>query len=123
MTLLLILVAGGIGAAVRFVLDSAARGRWGLVLPWSTIAVNLSGSALIGVLTGARMHHGLDLTPYLVLAVGFCGGYTTFSTAMVETVRLVQTGRPVAALLNAVGSMVLATAAAAAGFGLLWLLR
>jgi CrcB protein len=57
----------------------------------------------------------LPLEVQAIAGTGFLGGYTTFSTASVETVRLVQSGRPGTGLLNAVGTMVLALAGAAGG--------
>ncbi len=120
MTTLLIMLAGGLGAAARFVLDGLVRARWPMDFPLPTVVVNVSGSALIGMLAGAGLFHGLDRTTYLVGAVGFCGGYTTFSTAMVETVRLVQAGDLRRAWVNAVGSLLLAVGAAAAGVGAMW---
>lgn len=120
MTTLLIMLAGGLGAATRFVVDGLVRERWPTDFPVATVVVNVSGSALIGLLAGAGLFHGLDRTAYLVGAVGFCGGYTTFSTAMVETVRLVQAGDVRRAWVNAVGSLLLALGAAAAGVGAMW---
>ena len=55
------------------------------------------------------------MMPFVAASVGFCGGYTTFSTAMAETVRLVQDGDLWRAALNAVGSLLLCLAAAALG--------
>ena len=120
MTVLLVMVAGGLGAATRFVLDGVVRGRWSHSLPVATIVVNVTGSALLGLLSGAVLFHGLSATVYAVLGVGFCGGYTTFSTAMVETVRLLQSGDRRRAVVNAVGSTLLALGAAALGVLLMW---
>jgi CrcB protein len=58
----------------------------------------------------------------VVAAVGFCGGYTTFSTAMVETVRLAQSGDYRKAVANALGTLLLAVGAAALGVLVMWLL-
>lgn len=109
-------VAGGLGAASRLLLDGLIRARTrGSGLPWGTIAINLSGSLLLGVLLGLAA--GLWVSPewMQILGVGFLGGYTTFSTASFETVRLLQERRRGAALFNGIG--VLAAAAAAAGLG------
>ena len=115
MTVLLIVLSGGLGAATRFVVDGLVRGRVTRVLPVATILINVSGSGLLGLLSGALLFHALPPAVYAVLGVGFCGGYTTFSTAMVETVRLVQAGEHRRAVVNAVGSLLLALGAAALG--------
>ena len=120
MTVMLVMLAGGLGAATRFVLDGVVRGRWGHALPVATIVVNVTGSALLGLLSGAVLFHGLSAAAYAVLGVGFCGGYTTFSTAMVETVRLLQSGDRRRAVVNAVGSTLLALGAATLGVLLMW---
>jgi CrcB protein len=70
---------------------------------------------LLGVVTGAVLFTGAPELLRAVVGVGFCGGYTTFSTASFETVRLAQQGRAGAALANAAGSLLLTAAAAAAG--------
>ncbi|MBC7292319.1 MAG: CrcB family protein [Actinotalea sp.] len=121
MSVLLVALLGGLGAASRFVVDGVIRSRWTSAFPVATVVVNVSGSLLLGLLTGAHLFHGLGSTVFTAAAVGFCGGYTTFSTAMVETVRLVQAGEPARAVANAVGTLVLCVAAAAAGVGALWL--
>jgi CrcB protein len=122
MIVLLVAVVGGLGAATRFVVDGLIRGRWTHVFPVATVLINVSGSAIIGLLSGAMAYHSLSPTAYLVAAVGFCGGYTTFSTAMVETVRLIQAGDHRRATANALGSLLLALAAAALGVGVMRLI-
>ena len=111
---LLLSLAGGLGAVCRFVLDGVVRSRWASLLPWGTIAINISGSLLLGLLTGLAVPDDLRL----IVGTGFLGGYTTFSTASLETVRLLIDRRPAAALLNGLGVLVAATLAAGLG---LWL--
>lgn len=122
MTLLLVALLGGLGAATRFVVDGLIRGRWSRVFPLATVLINVSGSALLGLLSGAMAYHSLAPNAYLVASVGFCGGYTTFSTAMVETVRLAQQGDYRRSVVNALGTFLLAVGAAALGVLVMWLL-
>ena len=119
--LLAVALAGAGGAAARFVVDGLVRTRWTSVFPLATVLVNVTGSFIIGLLNGAALFHGLGPTWLAVVAPGFCGGYTTFSTAMVETVRLVQAEEWRWAALNALGTLVTCVAAAAIGVGLAWL--
>ena len=90
MTVLLMALAGGAGATARFVLDGLIRRRWDGGYPWATLVINVSGSLLLGLLTGLVLYRGASLDLRLVLGTGFCGGYTTFSTASFEAVRLQQ---------------------------------
>ncbi|MGV8977757.1 MAG: fluoride efflux transporter FluC [Cellulomonas sp.] len=121
MTLFLVALLGGLGAATRFLVDGLIRGRWSRVFPLATVLINVSGSGLLGILAGALAYHSLPTTVYLVAGVGFCGGYTTFSTSMVETVRLAQLGDYRRAVANALGTLLLAVAAAALGVLVMWL--
>ena len=91
------------------------RRRWASTFPVATLAINVSGSLLIGLLTGLAIFSELSHGVLLLGTTGFCGGYTTFSTAMVDTVRLAQAGEHRRAVLNSVGTAVLAVAAAALG--------
>ena len=108
-------LAGGLGAGARFVLDGAIRARGRTTLPVGTMLINVSGSLVLGLLAGLVLANRLPAEVQTVAGTGFLGGYTTFSTASVETVRLLQSGRPGTGLLNALGTMVLALAAAAGG--------
>lgn len=117
---LLAALAGGIGAVARYLIDSAimarlARSVRGSSFPWGTFVVNVTGSLLLGALTGLVA----PLYPAgVILGVGLLGGYTTFSAASYETVRLLQRGRTAAAVLSGLGQLLCAVAAALAGFAL-----
>ncbi len=117
MILLLVALAGGLGAVARFALDSFITARWPAPLPVGTVVINVSGSLLLGLLTGWALNtNGAEVLA--VVGVGFLGGYTTFSTASVEAARLLRSGRSLGAALHAVAMVVLALAAALIG---LWL--
>lgn len=120
MIVVLTLAAGALGAVIRFVVDSSIKQRWTSSFPLATVVINVTGSLLLGVLAGLVLFHGQPSAWQTVVGTGFCGGYTTFSTASFETVRLVQLGRRGFALLNALGSLVLSVAACAAGLAGMW---
>lgn len=115
---LAVAVAGGIGAVSRFVLDGAIKGRLRRSYPVGTTVINVTGSFLLGFVTGLASAHLLGGEWRLILGTGFLGGYTTFSTASFETVRLALERRWGPALLNGFGMMAAAFLAAALG---LWL--
>ncbi|MEV4951488.1 fluoride efflux transporter CrcB [Paenarthrobacter nitroguajacolicus] len=117
MTVVLLALAGGIGAAVRFMVDGFMRQRFKTALPWGTILINVSGSLALGFLAGLLMRGQAPESLFLIVGTGFLGGYTTFSTASLETIRLVQSGRTGLALINGLGSMAASVLAAAAGVG------
>lgn len=115
MILVLAALAGGVGAAARFVLDSLLRARIPVRYPVGTAVINVSGSLLLGLVTGLAAASLLSPGLQVVLGTGLLGGYTTFSTASVETVRLVREGRAGMALGHSVGMLVTCTACAALG--------
>lgn len=111
-------LAGAVGAATRFTVDGMVRQRWTSRFPLATLITNIIGSLILGVLTGLMLYHGGTANLKLVAGTGFCGGYTTFSTASFESVRLLQRRAYAFAALNIVGTAVMTMAAAAAGLGL-----
>jgi len=111
-------VAGGLGAVARFVVDGLISSRIRGQVPVGTMAVNISGSLLLGLLAGLVLAAVLPPGWTLVVGTGFLGGYTTFSTASSETVRLLQAGRVWPALLSGAGTAVAALAAAGAGLSI-----
>lgn len=122
LTLLLLGLAGGLGAGTRFVVDGLVRSRLRTALPLGTIAINISGSFLLGLVAGLVIAHAASAELQAIAGTGFLGGFTTFSTASFETVRLIQSRRTGLALLNGVGTAVAAVAAAAGGLALAGLL-
>lgn len=97
---------GGVGAVARFLLDGAVAGRLGRSFPFGTLAVNLSGAFLLGVLVGATL--GGDA--YRLFATGLLGAFTTFSTWALESHRLGEDGQFRLGALNFVASLALGVA-------------
>lgn len=110
-----VLVAGAVGAVLRYALSRALPVRPGH-LPGGILIVNVAGSALAGALIGLAERAAIDGDLRLVLVTGFCGGLTTFSTWSVETIELVDGGRWRAAILNVVMTLALGIAAAVGGY-------
>lgn len=106
-----VLAIGGLGAVLRFLLDVTLSARLGRSFPHGTLAVNLSGSAALGLLTG------LSLGPEEALLAGTAavGSYTTFSTWMFETQRLGEDRQAGYLIANLVVSLVAGVVAAAVG--------
>jgi fluoride exporter len=104
-TVLLVLVGGMIGAPARYVADRLLQARHDSVFPWGTLAVNVTGSAILGFLLGAERHLGLPAAWVALRGTDVCGGLTTFSTFSYETMRLLEDGAISEAGLNMAGSL------------------
>lgn len=111
-------VTGGVGAVLRFVVDGAVRSRFRSRYPLGTTLINVSGSLVLGLLTGLSLRSAIPAPLLLVLGTGLLGGYTTFSTASLETVRLLQDREYARAFTNGFGMLAAAVLAAVLG---LWL--
>jgi fluoride exporter len=99
---------GGVGAVGRFLLDGAVAARAGRGFPWGTLAVNLSGAFVLGLLAGVALTgDGLRL-----LGTGLLGAFTTFSTWAFEAHRQAEDGGGRGALANLAVSLVLGLACA-----------
>jgi CrcB protein len=103
MNILLVAVGAAVGAPLRFLVDKHMVGRLLLgtrietPLPWGTFTVNVLGSFVLGLLTGVG-----NQTIALLVGVGFCGAFTTYSTFAVETTALAASGHRGKAVLNVV---------------------
>ncbi|UQX88786.1 fluoride efflux transporter CrcB [Jatrophihabitans telluris] len=116
MTALCVLLGGAIGAPVRYLGDSYLKHRLGWAFPVGTLAVNLVGCLMLGLVLGAVTGGSLGGTGKALLGTGFCGGLTTFSAFSVETVELWQGRKSLLAVGYLAMSVVLGIAAAAAGY-------
>ena len=119
MHLFLIGIGGFAGAVARYAVDGWVAERASTAFPFGTLAVNLSGSLLIGLLFSLTIERGL-LSAELrgPLMIGFVGAYTTFSTLALESWRLAEDGSVLLATLNLGGSVVLGVAAVIAGLSI-----
>jgi CrcB protein len=99
-------LGGAIGTIFRFFLSSLAARRFGEVFPWGTLIINVTGAFLIGFCATISDPAGLFAkSPFAIFfMVGICGGYTTFSSFSLQTLRLVQDGQFFYAVANVVGS-------------------
>jgi fluoride exporter len=105
---------GGVGAVLRYLVDGWVEGRYGGEFPFGTFAVNICGTFALGVLTGA---HLADAALF-ILGTGLIGAFTTFSTWMFETQRLLEDGEGAVAGWNVAGSIAAGLAAGSAGWAL-----
>ncbi len=110
--------AAALGAPLRYVVDGLVSDRASGEFPWGTLVVNMTGSALLGLLTGLAIYHAFPQAPRVILGTGFCGAYTTFSTFTFETMRLVDDGDLGAAVRNVIGTAVICAAGAGLGLAL-----
>ena len=113
-----LLLAGAVGALLRYEVELHVRRRLGPEFPWGTLVINVSGGFVLGLLTGLAAHHGISSGTLTVLGTGLLGAYTTFSTFTYETVRLLEDGRLGEAGVNVAVSVVVGFGAAAAGLAL-----
>ena len=112
-TALAVALGGAVGTLARFGISAAMLGT-SERFPAATLLINVAGSFAIGWLSG-EWSPVLNPTLRAALTIGFCGGFTTFSTFSIETVRMAHAGQPGRALLYVLASVVLSVAAAALG--------
>lgn len=118
-TYLAISVGAVLGANARFLLGGWISDRLGAAFPWGTLFINATGSLVIGFLLTLIVDRGIGPTWWRpLLAVGFLGSYTTFSTFSWETLRLAQDGALLLAGLNILGSVAISLLGVVAGVAL-----
>jgi CrcB protein len=118
LVILCVAIGGLIGAPTRFLVDRLVADRVETDFPLGTFLINVSGSFVLGLLTGLDLAGHMPLVVKALVGTGFCGAYTTFSTWSYETVRLLQEGEYLEAFTNAFLSVVVGLLAAGAGMAL-----
>ena len=119
MTLVFIAVGGAAGAVSRYLIQGWVEELAGGRFPWGTFAVNISGSFMLGVVFALAMDRAIISPEIRVpLMIGFIGSYTTFSTLMLESWRLVEEGDMLFMFGNLIGSVVIGMLAVVAGLAL-----
>jgi CrcB protein len=115
---LAVTLCGGTGALVRTLINDALAHRIRSDFPFGILSINVAGSFLLGLLTGLHLYHGLSTATLAMLGAGLCGGFTTWSTAIWESLQLLRLRLLSQATLYTLGGLLLAIAAAAGGIGI-----
>jgi fluoride exporter len=109
-----VMLIGGTGSVLRFLVDGAVASAADRGFPLGTLAVNVSGAVILGVITGLALGHDQAL----LAGTAAVGSYTTFSTWMLETQRLTEERQHRTAVVNVIASLALGIAAAGLGHAL-----
>jgi CrcB protein len=115
---LLVAFGGAVGSMARYGLGLMVAALVGQAFPWGTLLINVLGSLVIGAsagLVGAGGRMEGDLTIGLLVMTGLCGGFTTFSSFSLQTLTLMRSGEPIAALAYVLASVVLCVLATFVG--------
>jgi len=106
-TILLIGTGGFAGTVSRYLLSKLIAAKWPMSFPWGTFSVNILGCFLIGIVMGLSFQSSVSTPTRLLLATGFCGGFTTFSTYSLEIFELYQRGEAGIGMLYLFASILL----------------
>lgn len=116
MSALYVALGAFVGAPTRWWVDQFVQRRWTPVFPWGTLIVNVIGSFILGAVVALAPDNGALV---LLIGIGFCGALTTFSSFAWESLRLVDDGADLMAVLNVMGSLLVCLVTAGAGYWLL----
>ncbi|MGW3867488.1 fluoride efflux transporter CrcB [Streptomyces sp. NPDC005047] len=111
----LVIAGAAVGAPLRYLTDLSVQKRHDTVFPWGTLAVNVAGCLILGLLAGAVTYDAASNSLQLLVGTGFCGALTTYSTFSYETMRLAESGARFFAAANIVASIVAGLGAAFLG--------
>jgi fluoride exporter len=117
--LLLIFIGGGLGSLSRFSLSKFIQENIDKTFPFGTLSVNILASIILGIFVGMVEIKSLASPNYKALiAIGFCGGFSTFSTFSNDTLQLIQNNRILEALTNILLNVILCILATFGGITL-----
>ena len=119
MTWLVVAIGSAIGGVSRYGVGLLAARAWGVTFPWGTLLINIAGSfviALFGAMTLANGPMPMSTNMRAFVMIGFCGGFTTFSSFSLQTMELLQAGETVAAALYILASVGLCLAVVFLGY-------
>ncbi|HXC37593.1 MAG TPA: fluoride efflux transporter CrcB [Burkholderiales bacterium] len=118
---LIVFAGAGVGGAMRHGMNELVSNLAGTRFPWGIMAINVSGSLLLGLFAGYFAFKGEASQHWrLFLTTGICGGYTTFSTFSLDTVLLWERGEATMAIVYVVASVLISIAALVLG---MWAMR
>ena len=118
--ILAVAVGGAVGSVARYLVGVGSTKLFGLGFPWGTLLINIAGSFLIGVFAESfALKWNLPQSAQVLLTVGFCGGFTTFSTFSLDAFVMIEHGEFWPAAGYIVGSVALPIAALVAGLHLI----
>ena len=113
---LLVFLGGGLGSGLRYIITITIN-QYSKVLPFGTFTVNMLGCLLIGMILGyAQKENTLSSNQTLLLATGFCGGFTTFSAFANENLELIKNGEIFNFSVYTIGSILIGILAIFIGF-------
>jgi CrcB protein len=115
MKYLIVGIGGFVGANARYILGSWAAKQWGTAFPYGTFIINVTGCFILGFFATLTLRYAWNDNWRLLIAVGFLGAYTTFSTFEYESLQLISEGSLARAAANILGSVVLGFFAAYLG--------
>jgi CrcB protein len=118
MTWVAVVMGGALGTAARHAVNLAMARAISTPVPWATATVNMIGSLVIGVLAGALADERLSMSQFArtFVFVGILGGFTTFSSFMLDSLTVIHAGAPIKAALNLVGQLALGLALTIGGY-------
>jgi CrcB protein len=112
----LVVAGAGIGGGLRYAAGGWLAEHWGPSFPWHTMAINVSGAFLLGMVMALSVERGIVPPSWrLFVGVGVLGGYTTFSTLSYESIALIERGLVLSGTLNMFGSALAGLVAVVAG--------
>lgn len=112
-SILLVFFGGGLGSVLRFLISNVLNNEQ---FPYGTLTANLLGSLLIGIFLGLFENEIFNNTHKLIFVVGFCGGFTTFSSFVTEKFKMLQANNLQDFMLYSMGSIILGLCVVWVGF-------